>query len=796
MKRRLLGCSIALIAGLVQAEVLVNDSFDDSPGGTPSDAALQRFEQVSVVAGSGPIGDDPVLRFNDASTSRPGILEYNPGQAPVGAYYVSFDLFNNNPAGTGEPNPIIFCMGQWRRGKSIALGANARRAFALEFMNSGNSRTLAIRIGKSARIRTVYNMAEVQQVKVLVNDHDTLPLPYTRPDTKEAAELSPDSVVIYINNQLVGREGASGISMQSPVSQGDAVLGRVGFSSTTFSQVDFLIDNLKIMGIPAPGASTPAAASSSETASEAPAAQQKDSSPAVPRKEGAVYLNETFEDYDVGSKPGGPMLRRTEMVTVVDGGGKVGSGKVAHYKDDSDKTGGVLEYNVGMGGLGSFYIEYDLLNNKPATGDSDPIIFSLGLWNPSKGKLLSANAKRAFAVEFYQAESYHSLGLRVGSSTKAKGTYSVSEPQNVKIWVNDHDRNTLSYVRPDNGTEVKLNPDSFVVWVNNSLVGKEPEFGIPMQKTVSKGDKALGRVGFNTTTSGMADFLIDNLHVENPTGESSPVAAGTVLPSVTGEVTPTRLPGAETMAYREGKNAMNLFVYKPEGWKASDKRSAFVYFFGGGWTKGTPMKSGSTAAWAARHGMVGIAPDYRTKNRFGTSPLASVADSRAAFNWVVEHADKLGIDPNRIAVGGASAGGHVALWTALSTTPPGSDPVESPKVKPAAIYLSSAVTDTSPETGYTPSRFGNDAVALSPVDHLDAKMPPVLMFHAVDDSLVNYSTAVALHDKLLATGNECEFITVPRGGHGYSSHFPEWKDKTRAKLEKLFEKTGLLPAVR
>lgn len=193
--------------------------------------------------------------------------------------------------------------------------------------------------------------------------------------------------------------------------------------------------------------------------------------------------------------------------------------------------------------------------------------------------------------------------------------------------------------------------------------------------------------------------------------------------------------------------------------------------------------------------MVGIAPDYRTKNRFGTSPLASVDDARAAFAWVVEHADELGIDPARIAVGGSSAGGHVALWTAIEKAPPGSDAATSPKSKPAALFLKSAVTDTSPETGYTPKRFGDDATALSPVHQLDAKMPPTLIVHAANDELVHYGSAVALFNKLNSTGNKCELVTVPIGGHGFSSDYSQWKAKANAKMEDLFQRAGLLPSV-
>ena len=260
------------------------------------------------------------------------------------------------------------------------------------------------------------------------------------------------------------------------------------------------------------------------------------------------------------------------------------------------------------------------------------------------------------------------------------------------------------------------------------------------------------------------------------------------------EVTPITLPGAETFIYRDGKpEPMRLFVFKPRGWSAGDHRPALVFFFGGGWTRGTPESSASYAKWAATLGLVGIAPDYRTRNRFGTTPLESVADGRAALRWVQDHAGELGIDAGRIVAGGSSSGGHVALWTAIEHTPPGSATNEAPRGKPCALVLVSPVSDTSPATGYTPQRFGENAGALSPVHQLDAKMPPVLVFHGDADTTVSNRQSLALRDKLVAGGNICEFVNVPGGIHGFQSQLPEWKDQCRALIREFLTKQGVLP---
>lgn len=261
----------------------------------------------------------------------------------------------------------------------------------------------------------------------------------------------------------------------------------------------------------------------------------------------------------------------------------------------------------------------------------------------------------------------------------------------------------------------------------------------------------------------------------------------------TPETTPTELPGAESFVYRAGTpEPQRLFVVKPAGWKATDRRGALMFFFGGGWTTGTPKNSIGWAKTAASLGLVGIAPDYRTKGRHDVSPLGSVADSRAALHWVQEHAAELGLDPARIAVGGNSAGGHVALWTAITHAPPGSDENESPRLKPAALILFSTVSDTSATNGYTPKRFGEHTTALSPLHQLDAKMPPVLAFHGDADKTVPLAQALALRDALVASGNACELHIVPGGGHNFGNDVPAWKEKSRELMIAFLKAQGCL----
>jgi len=238
------------------------------------------------------------------------------------------------------------------------------------------------------------------------------------------------------------------------------------------------------------------------------------------------------------------------------------------------------------------------------------------------------------------------------------------------------------------------------------------------------------------------------------------------------EATPKEIPGSEAFVFRKvGDAELRLFVVKPKGWVATDKRPCMVCFFGGGWSSGTPLHSITWARWAASEGLVGIAPDYRTRLRFGGTPENCVSDARAAVRWVEEHADELGVDPQKIISEGGSAGGHLAAWTAIPSAELGKDD-SAPKFLPAALVLLNPVTDTKASGYGGPKRFGGDAaraLACSVPDQMPKQLPPTIVFHATADKTVPYSNSVAFKDKMIANGNRCELVTFDGLGHSYNS---------------------------
>jgi acetyl esterase len=216
--------------------------------------------------------------------------------------------------------------------------------------------------------------------------------------------------------------------------------------------------------------------------------------------------------------------------------------------------------------------------------------------------------------------------------------------------------------------------------------------------------------------------------------------------------------------YKETQGCfLRLKVYSPEGEK-EDLLPAVVFFFGGGWVGGTIDHFQPQSELAAEQGMIAITPDYRVSSRHHTTPFECVEDARDAISWVLRHAEELGIDRERIAVGGGSAGGHLALCTVLLPPEVGQGPDVSGV--PQAMVLFNPVCDTT-DKGFGHESLGSRMLELSPLHHIREGLPPALIFHGTADTTVPFRSASNFRDRMHAFGNECELIAYEGRGHGF-----------------------------
>ncbi|MCE2862122.1 MAG: hypothetical protein RIR76_935 [Verrucomicrobiota bacterium] len=268
---------------------------------------------------------------------------------------------------------------------------------------------------------------------------------------------------------------------------------------------------------------------------------------------------------------------------------------------------------------------------------------------------------------------------------------------------------------------------------------------------------------------------------------------------------PPSFNGARTEVYKTvGDVKLTLSIFEPASGPKSG-RPAIVFFFGGGWSSGSPAQFEQQCRHLAERGMVAITADYRVASRHQVKPVACVADAKSAMRWVRANATRLGIDPRRIAAGGGSAGGHLAAATA--TLPGLDEPGEDTRVSavPDAAVLFNPALVLAPMEGLAlegfgtrvpEERLGTKPENLSPAHHVKRGAPPTIIFHGTADTTVPFATAEAFARVMKAAGNRCELVAYDGQPHGFfnfgrqGGKYPETLAATDAFLVSL----GWLPA--
>ncbi|MEI8313874.1 MAG: alpha/beta hydrolase [Verrucomicrobiota bacterium] len=219
----------------------------------------------------------------------------------------------------------------------------------------------------------------------------------------------------------------------------------------------------------------------------------------------------------------------------------------------------------------------------------------------------------------------------------------------------------------------------------------------------------------------------------------------------------------EQITYKSvGAVELKLHLFRPAA-TAAGLRSAIVFFFGGGWTTGSPGTFYPHCRHLAELGMVAVAAEYRVRDRHGTSAFECVADGKSAVRWLRAHAAEFGIDPHRIAAGGGSAGGHVAACAATITG--GEDETGFVSSQPDALVLFNPAVDAT--LAMFADRFAGRATEISPVHHVRPGQSPTIIFHGTEDKIVPYENVERFTRLMTAAGNRCELVPFPGKEHGF-----------------------------
>ncbi len=161
-----------------------------------------------------------------------------------------------------------------------------------------------------------------------------------------------------------------------------------------------------------------------------------------------------------------------------------------------------------------------------------------------------------------------------------------------------------------------------------------------------------------------------------------------------------------------------------------------------------------------------------------------VKDAKAAIAWVRENAQRLGIDPDRIAASGGSAGGHLAAATG-TVSGFGSDK------RPNAMILFNPACTLAPIAGWQPSakggdlsteRLGVEAQVISPAHHIGPHTPPTLILHGTADTTVPYASVVAFESEMKKAERPCKLVGYDSAEHTFFRR-AAYYDKTLAEAD-------------
>jgi acetyl esterase len=210
------------------------------------------------------------------------------------------------------------------------------------------------------------------------------------------------------------------------------------------------------------------------------------------------------------------------------------------------------------------------------------------------------------------------------------------------------------------------------------------------------------------------------------------------------------------------------------GWVAGDKQQYITYIF-------QPLSDAGFAWFSINYR---LAPQFKFP--------ADSDDVESAIRFVKANAARYKLDPNRIALIGESAGGHLVSYVGARNQ------VDSRVAAVVSMYgvhdFVAAAVQWKPLPHELLDLFGITAVdaetvplliKASPVIYMSKEMPPFLLMHGSKDEDVPYEQSVEMCDKMKKAGAHCDLITIQGAPHGmdhWESH-AEWLWYKKALVE-------------
>ena len=246
-----------------------------------------------------------------------------------------------------------------------------------------------------------------------------------------------------------------------------------------------------------------------------------------------------------------------------------------------------------------------------------------------------------------------------------------------------------------------------------------------------------------------------------------------------------------------GSMDLTLDVYQPPA-GVTPKRMAIVHLFGGGFFVGNKNAGyivNDVKALGAR-GYTNISANYRLQQQ--SSWPAQIHDVKAAIRWTRANAAKLGVDANKIAVAGYSAGGMLALMAAGTNGKKefegdgGNAGVSSDVNACIGVYpLASAqiATGLFPQGQATPENIA----AASPTSYISATFAPTIFVHGTKDGTVPVQSSIDFFGKLQALNVPTTMTLIQGADHAFDNNAPDAVEVMAASIDLFLDRLLINP---
>jgi acetyl esterase/lipase len=208
-----------------------------------------------------------------------------------------------------------------------------------------------------------------------------------------------------------------------------------------------------------------------------------------------------------------------------------------------------------------------------------------------------------------------------------------------------------------------------------------------------------------------------------------------------------------------GDIKLRMRIFEPKDHVKKELIGVLIFLQGSGGSQFFPQ-----CKYYAERGMVTLTAQFRVPIRHKKfwPYFESISDGKSAIRYIRSNASRFHIDPNKIAVAGASQGSIYALGSALiKGLESKAEDLNISSEPNALILLSSPIPYWKFIVDYIHKRRPNE---ITPIHYIKEELPPTILIHSIEDAIEDVKNFT---QKMKNAGNDCELFSFEGQEHGF-----------------------------